>query len=316
MGSIPGSGRSPGGGHGNPLQYSCLENSMDRGAWRATIHGWQRVGHDWSNLARMQVHFTYHTSQFKCSKQPQGLVAAELVGLGVHHLNAESFLVKVMNMTHTSARATSPPPWDFFTPYSPPEYPPQQASWLISPPFPLPLLPPQLLPLGRPLGIPDPLPRFCKVGRLSQALLTDPYFPKHKVPFCERQNCLPLLLYFCRDPSHFQSISSLRLESKNWVAGSPASSICLVSEFWRAVKVWPARENSPISRKGIQIYPAPEFRGQGLPVLFFSSKCQPQSQPLISKNSLRLHPGSFYIASFLKLRCNTHRSFIIIITEV
>ena len=37
--SIPGSGRSPGGGHGNPLQYSCLENSMDRGAWRATIHG-------------------------------------------------------------------------------------------------------------------------------------------------------------------------------------------------------------------------------------------------------------------------------------
>ena len=38
-GSIPGSGRSPGGGHGNPLQYSCLENSMDRGAWRATVHG-------------------------------------------------------------------------------------------------------------------------------------------------------------------------------------------------------------------------------------------------------------------------------------
>ena len=39
MGSIPGSGRSPGGGHGNPLQYSCLENPMDRGAWRATVHG-------------------------------------------------------------------------------------------------------------------------------------------------------------------------------------------------------------------------------------------------------------------------------------
>ena len=38
MGSIPGSGRSPGGGHGNPLQYSCLENPMDRGAWWATIH--------------------------------------------------------------------------------------------------------------------------------------------------------------------------------------------------------------------------------------------------------------------------------------
>ena len=39
MGSVPGSGRSPGGGHGNPLQYSCLENLMDRGAWRTTVHG-------------------------------------------------------------------------------------------------------------------------------------------------------------------------------------------------------------------------------------------------------------------------------------
>ena len=38
MSSIPGSGRSPG-GHGNPLQYSCLENPMDRGAWRATVRG-------------------------------------------------------------------------------------------------------------------------------------------------------------------------------------------------------------------------------------------------------------------------------------
>ena len=36
--SIPGSGRIPGGGHDNPLQYSCLENSMDRGAWQAMVH--------------------------------------------------------------------------------------------------------------------------------------------------------------------------------------------------------------------------------------------------------------------------------------
>ena len=36
---IPGSGRSPGGEHGNPLQYSCLENPLDRGAWRATVIG-------------------------------------------------------------------------------------------------------------------------------------------------------------------------------------------------------------------------------------------------------------------------------------
>ena len=38
VGSIPESGRSPGGGHGNPLQYSCLENPMDRGAWQDTVH--------------------------------------------------------------------------------------------------------------------------------------------------------------------------------------------------------------------------------------------------------------------------------------
>ena len=37
-GSVPGSGGSPGGGHGDPLQYSCLENPMDRGAWQATDH--------------------------------------------------------------------------------------------------------------------------------------------------------------------------------------------------------------------------------------------------------------------------------------
>ena len=39
MGSIPGLGRSPGGEHGDPLQYSCLEDPMDRGAWRATVNG-------------------------------------------------------------------------------------------------------------------------------------------------------------------------------------------------------------------------------------------------------------------------------------
>ena len=44
--SIPGSGRSPGEGNGNPLQYSCLENPMDGGAWWATVHRSQRVEHD------------------------------------------------------------------------------------------------------------------------------------------------------------------------------------------------------------------------------------------------------------------------------
>ena len=38
IGSVPGLGKSPGGGYGNPLQYSCLENPMDRGDWQATVH--------------------------------------------------------------------------------------------------------------------------------------------------------------------------------------------------------------------------------------------------------------------------------------
>ena len=39
LGSVPGSGRPPGEGNGSPLQYPCLENPMDRGAWRAAVHG-------------------------------------------------------------------------------------------------------------------------------------------------------------------------------------------------------------------------------------------------------------------------------------
>ena len=46
LGPIPGSGRSPGVGNGNPLQYSCLENPMDGGAWWVRVHGSQRVRHN------------------------------------------------------------------------------------------------------------------------------------------------------------------------------------------------------------------------------------------------------------------------------
>ena len=51
-GSIPGSGRSPGGGHGDPLQDSCLENHMDRGAWWDTVHGVAELGHDLATAQR------------------------------------------------------------------------------------------------------------------------------------------------------------------------------------------------------------------------------------------------------------------------
>ena len=48
LGLIPVLGRSPGERHGNPLQYSCLENPMDRGAWQLQSMGLQRVGHEWA----------------------------------------------------------------------------------------------------------------------------------------------------------------------------------------------------------------------------------------------------------------------------
>ena len=53
MGSIPGSGRSPGEGNGNPLQYSCLGNPMDRGVWQATVH---RVAKIRTRLKRLSTH--------------------------------------------------------------------------------------------------------------------------------------------------------------------------------------------------------------------------------------------------------------------
>ena len=54
-GLIPGWGRSPGEGNSNPLQYSCLENPMDRGALQATVHGVTRVGHDRVTLISFPV---------------------------------------------------------------------------------------------------------------------------------------------------------------------------------------------------------------------------------------------------------------------
>ena len=53
LGLIPGSGSSPGGGHGNPLQYCCLENPMDRGAWWATIYS---VPKSWTQLEQLSTH--------------------------------------------------------------------------------------------------------------------------------------------------------------------------------------------------------------------------------------------------------------------
>ena len=64
-GSIPRWERSPGGGHGNPLQHSCLENSMDRGAWWATVHG---VAQSWTQLKQLSMQETHSVIPLKKQK--------------------------------------------------------------------------------------------------------------------------------------------------------------------------------------------------------------------------------------------------------
>ena len=56
-GSIPGSGRSPGEGNDSLLQYSCLDNSVDRAAWQATVYGSKKVGHDWVTNTSFSLFF-------------------------------------------------------------------------------------------------------------------------------------------------------------------------------------------------------------------------------------------------------------------
>ena len=77
IGSIPGSGKSPRGGHGNPLQYSCLENPMDKGAWWAigSLHiGSQRIRHDWSDLTHTHPWYdVMRRALYLCGLPPQSL---------------------------------------------------------------------------------------------------------------------------------------------------------------------------------------------------------------------------------------------------
>ena len=63
-GSIPGLGKSPGGGDGNPLQYSCLGNSMDRDAGRLQSTGFQRVGNDWERWTALNIMICGPITQF------------------------------------------------------------------------------------------------------------------------------------------------------------------------------------------------------------------------------------------------------------
>ena len=67
MGSIPGSGRSPGGGNGNPLQYLCLNNPMDRGAWWATVHSIAEESDMTERLNKQCAHLCVNKNSHNCA---------------------------------------------------------------------------------------------------------------------------------------------------------------------------------------------------------------------------------------------------------
>ena len=71
MGLIPGSGRPPGGGHGNPLQYSCLENPMDRGAWRPIVHS---VIQSQTQLKRLSTHACMYETDIRTSHEEVAVI--------------------------------------------------------------------------------------------------------------------------------------------------------------------------------------------------------------------------------------------------
>ena len=93
LGLIPGSGRSPGEGNGNPLQYSCLENPMDRGVWQATVHGFLRVGHDLVPKPPLPVHLGPHRwicgKNFACQAGDVGSISGS--GRSPGEANGNSF---------------------------------------------------------------------------------------------------------------------------------------------------------------------------------------------------------------------------------
>ena len=80
FGSVPGSGRSPGGGHGNLLQYSCLENPRDRGAGQATYSPW---GHTELDMTQ-QLNNNNNNNDVKCDFKCLSVVLVSLVGIDSH----------------------------------------------------------------------------------------------------------------------------------------------------------------------------------------------------------------------------------------
>ena len=87
MGSIPVLGRSPGGGNDNPLQYSCLDNLMEREAWQAIVHGVTKSWHDWA---------TEHARTYILKKKPQQFCVVDVRNLLQHKFLPRKFFTKIL----------------------------------------------------------------------------------------------------------------------------------------------------------------------------------------------------------------------------
>ena len=85
VGLIPGSGRSPAGEHGNPLQYSHLENPMDRGPGGLQSIGLQTVRHNWSHLAHTYTYIHIHTMEYYSTSKKNTVTCSNMFGLIDYH---------------------------------------------------------------------------------------------------------------------------------------------------------------------------------------------------------------------------------------
>ena len=92
-GLIPGSGRSPGEGNGNPFQYSCLENPMYWGAWESTVTG-RRVGHDWVTLLLFPLHQEAPQFLFAFCHKSDVICISEVIDISPDNLDYSLCFIK------------------------------------------------------------------------------------------------------------------------------------------------------------------------------------------------------------------------------
>ena len=107
-GSISGLGRSPGEGYGNPLQYSCLKNPMDRGAWRATLVTKGQTPLNWAHMHTAATTKSLQSCPTLCDPAPGILQARTLEWVAISFSSAWKGKVKVKSLSHVQLFAT---PW-------------------------------------------------------------------------------------------------------------------------------------------------------------------------------------------------------------